>query len=108
MKEVRTGIVGIGFMGSTHFGIYRSLPGVKVAAIADVNPAVRRGDISSVVSNIGGGEASKRLDLSGIEVFEDGFEMIRKCKLDMVDICVPTPFHADLIAAGLDAGLHVF
>lgn len=108
MKEIRIGIAGLGFMGSTHLGIYRTLPGVKVVAIADVNPVKRQGDISSVVSNISGGDNSKPLDLTGIKVYDNAFDMIKSGELDMVDICVPTIYHAELVLAGLEAGLHVF
>ena len=108
MKEIKVGIVGLGFMGSTHFRIHQSMPGVKVVALADIDPVKRRGDISSVVGNIGGGDNSQPLDLTGIEVFDNGFDMIAKADLDMVDICVPTVWHADLIAAGLEKGIHVF
>ena len=108
MKEVKVGIVGLGFMGSTHFRIHSSMPHVKVVALADIDPVKRKGDISSVVGNIGGGDNSKPLDLTGVEVFDNGFEMIEKCDLDMVDICVPTVWHTDLIIAGLEKGIHVF
>ena len=47
MKEVRVGLVGLGFMGSTHFRIHNSMPGVKVVALADIDPVKRQGDISS-------------------------------------------------------------
>ena len=108
MKDIKVGIIGLGFMGSTHFQIYQTIPGVKVVALADVDPMKREGDISSVVSNISGGDNSKPLDLSGIKVFDNAFDMIRSGALDMVDICVPTIFHGELVLAGLEAGLHVF
>ena len=108
MKEVKVGLVGLGFMGSTHFRIHNSMPGVKVVALADIDPVKRTGNISSVVGNIGGGDNSQPLDLTGVQVFDNGFEMIEKCDLDMVDICVPTVWHKDLIIAGLEKGIHVF
>ncbi|MBQ9754595.1 MAG: Gfo/Idh/MocA family oxidoreductase [Lentisphaeria bacterium] len=108
MEELRIGIAGLGFMGSTHLQIYQTIPGVKVTALADVDPVKRKGDISSVINNIGGGDNSKPLDLTGIEVFDNAFDMIKKEIIDVIDICVPTIYHADLVLAGLDAGLHVF
>ena len=53
--KVSVGIIGLGFMGTTHWGVYRGLAHARVAAIADVDPRKRRGDISAVVGNIGGG-----------------------------------------------------
>ena len=34
--------------------------------------------------------------------------MIAKADIDVVDICVPTPFHCDYVIAALNAGKHVF
>ena len=108
MKEIKVGVIGLGFMGSTHFRIHNSMPGVRVTALADIDPVKRTGDISSVVGNIGGGDNSKPLDLTGVEVFDNGFDLIAKADVDMIDICVPTPKHKEYILAALKAGKHVF
>ena len=108
MKTVRVGLVGLGFMGTTHFRIYQELPQVKVTALADVDPDKRRGDIHAVCGNIGGGDNSVPLDLSGVKIYADALEMIASADIDMVDICVPTPDHARYVAAALAAGRHVF
>lgn len=108
MKNVRIGLVGFGFMGTTHWGIYKGMKGAEVVALADVDAAKRRGDVRKVVGNIGGGDNSKPIDLSGVAVYDDAMRMIREADVDVVDICVPTPYHADLIVAALAAGRHVF
>ena len=108
MKTVKIGLIGFGFMGTTHWGVYKGLKGAKVTALADVDPAKRKGDISKVVGNIGGGDNSKPIDLSGVTVYEDAMKLIREADVDIVDICVPTPYHADLAVAALKAGRHVF
>jgi predicted dehydrogenase len=108
MKEVKIGLIGFGFMGTTHFGVYKGIKGARVAALADVDAAKRAGDISKVVGNIGGGDNSKPVDLSGIEVYSSAMELIEKADVDMVDIAVPTPDHAQLVVAALERGLHVF
>ena len=38
---VRVGVIGLGMMGVTHLDVYAKLQGVKVAAIADADPAAR-------------------------------------------------------------------
>lgn len=108
MKEVRVGLVGLGFMGTTHWGIYKGLKNVRIVALADVDAAKRKGDISKVVGNIGGGDNSKPLDLTGVTVYESALAMIANADVDVVDICVPTPDHADIVVAALAAGKHVF
>lgn len=108
MKTVKIGIIGLGFMGSTHWRIYKELKGAQIAALADVDLAKRRGDVSKVVANIGGGDNSQPLDLTGVRVYRTALELIADPEIDIVDICVPTSLHAELICAALAAGKHVF
>ena len=108
MKKVRVGLIGFGFMGTTHWGVYKAMKNAEVVALADVDAAKRRGDVSKVVGNIGGGDNSKPIDLTGVTVYADAMELIAKADVDVIDICVPTPFHADLAIAALKAGKHVF
>ena len=96
-SKVKVGLIGMGFMGTTHWGIYKGMKDVVLTAIADVDAAKRRGDISKVVGNIGGGDNSKPLDLTGVTVYESGFAMLANADVDVVDICVPTPDHAELV-----------
>ena len=108
MKQVRIGIVGLGFMGTTHWGIYKGMKNAKIVALADVDAKKRRGDISAVVGNIGGGDNSKSLDLSGVKVYDSAAALIADPAVDVVDVCTPTPDHADIVCAALAAGKHVF
>lgn len=107
MKEIKIGLIGLGFMGTTHFGIYQALPGVRVAALADIDPMKLSGDISAVSGNIGEGSGSK-LDLTGIACYSDPFRLIAEADVDAVDICVPTPWHRELALAACAAGKHLF
>ena len=108
MKQVRIGIVGLGFMGTTHWVVYKGMKNAKIVAIADVDAKKRRGDVSAVVGNIGGGDNSKPLDLTGVTVYESALALINDADVDVVDVCVPTPDHADIVCAALAAGKHVF
>ena len=108
MKTVKIGIIGFGFMGTTHWGVYKGLKNAKVVALADLDAAKRKGDVSKVVGNIGGGDNSKPIDLTGVAVYDDAMKLIREADVDVVDICVPTSDHAKLAIAALKAGKHVF
>ena len=108
MKQVRIGIIGLGFMGTTHFRIYRANKKCVVAAISDVDIKKRKGDISAVVGNIGNDDNSKPLDFKGVKVYEDAMDLIADPEIDMVDICVPTAYHTKYVVAALKAGKHVF
>ncbi len=108
MSKIRVGLIGLGFMGSTHFRIYEAMENAEIKALADVDEAKRRGDVSKVVGNIGNADNSVPLNLEGVHVYENGFDLINDPEVDVVDICCPTPFHADFIVAALAAGKHVF
>ena len=108
MKKVKIGLIGFGFMGTTHWGVYKGLKNAQVVALADPDPAKRKGDISKVVGNIGGGDNSKPIDLTGVAVYDDPMRLIKEADVDMIDICVPTADHAKLAIAALKAGRHVF
>ncbi|MDD2403797.1 MAG: Gfo/Idh/MocA family oxidoreductase [Victivallaceae bacterium] len=108
MEKVRIGIIGLGFMGTTHFRIYRGLPNAEIIAIADVDADKRRGDITKVSGNIGNEDNTIPLDLNGVKAYDSGLALIEDPNVDVVDICVPTPDHKDLIIAALGKGKHVF
>lgn len=106
MKPVKVGIIGLGFMGTTHFRIHQESPRSQVVAVADVDGAKRSGDISKVIGNIGGG-TNDRLDLGGIKVYEDAYALLADPEVEEVDICLPTYLHRDVAIAALKAGKHV-
>ena len=108
MEQVKVGIIGFGFMGTTHWGVYQGLKNAKVVAVADVDAAKRKGDIFKVVGNIGGGDNSKPLDLSGVKAYADAMDLIADPDVEVVDICVPTTLHTQYILAAFKAGKHVF
>jgi len=106
-EKVKVGIIGFGFMGTTHYNIYRNHPKAQIVAMADIDPRKRNGDISAVCGNISGGDNSKPLDLSGIITYADGMELIRDPEVELVDICVPVYLHKQYALAVIAAGKHV-
>jgi predicted dehydrogenase len=106
-KKVKVGIIGLGFMGTTHLDIYRNNPKAEIVAIADVNADKLKGDISSVVGNISGGDNRRPLDLDGVSLYKDGFELIKDPAVEIVDICVPVFLHKKFATAALEFNKHV-
>jgi predicted dehydrogenase len=90
MKHVRLGIIGLGVMGQAHARslLERKIPGLRLAAVADNDPARR----------------AKFGDLPG---FASDCELIASGLVDAVLIATPHCFHADTGIAALNAGLHV-
>jgi len=101
MKEIA--IVGFGFMGKTHYGAWKKCPGAKVAAVCDSNLAQLT---AKVVGNIKGAADNTALPKS-VKVWSDLDAMLSAGGFDIVDLTLPTPLHAPMVAKALKAGYHV-
>jgi predicted dehydrogenase len=103
---IRIGIVGLGFMGRMHYGVYESLPDAQVIAVSDSNPKRAAGDLSEGWGNVEGAEVTQ-LPMDRIRGTTDWRELIGWDDIDVVDICLPTPAHVEIVTAALAAGKHV-
>ena len=103
---IRVGIIGLGFMGRMHYGVYDKLPDARVVAVSDSDPKRAAGDLSDGWGNVSGAEID-RLPMDRIRGTTDWRELITWNEVDMVDICLPTPAHSEVIGAALSAGKHV-
>lgn len=102
---VRIGIIGIGFMGVTHYKAMAKVKGARVTAICTRNPKKLQGDWRQVQGNFGGSGGVQ--DLSKIARYSDIGELLADEKVDLVDICLPTNMHAQVALDALEAGKHV-
>lgn len=90
MTKVRIGIVGTGYIGNVHGGIYAREERAEVAALFDIIP--ERAEATS--KRIGG-----RVCVSREELFEH---------CDAVLVCAPNKTHTEIAMSALAAGKHVF
>jgi predicted dehydrogenase len=102
---VRVGIAGIGFMGVTHYRAYRRVEGAEVAAIFTRNRRKLQGDWSDVRGNFG--DAGGVEDLGDIRRHADLDALLQDPDLDLVDVCLPSHLHRDVVVRALEAGKHV-
>lgn len=113
---VRIGIVGIGFMGWTHFsGATKftesgKITGSKlkvgaVTAICTRSPEKLIGDWRSIQGNFG--PRGSKLDLTDIGSYDNYREMIKDPDIDLIDICLPNDRHEQVAIDALLAGKHV-
>ena len=101
---IRVGIIGLGMMGGMHYANWGKIDDAEVVAVADIDAKRAAGDLSDGWSNIEGGADS--LDMDRITGTTDPMELIGMDSVDVVDVCVPTPSHAELAVAALKAGKH--
>ncbi len=99
---VRIGIIGIGFMGMTHYEAARKVNGAEVTAISTRNPAKLAGDWTSIQGNFGprGGQ----VDLSSVKTYSDYHDLLADPDIDLVDICLPLDQHERVTLESIAAG----
>ncbi|MDE2798076.1 MAG: Gfo/Idh/MocA family oxidoreductase, partial [Gemmatimonadota bacterium] len=102
---VSIGIIGLGFMGMTHYRGIQNVRGGKVAAICTRSPKKRAGDWRGLGGNFG--EPGGMEDLSGIRTYEKIDDLLSDASIDLVDICLPTSQHCEVAIAAMRAGKHV-
>lgn len=103
---VRIGLIGVGFMGMTHFEGAKALEGGRIAAIATRSEKKLRGDWSDIQGNFGP-RGSSEVDLSDVAKYTDYRQLLADPQIDLVDICLPTDQHEEVTLAALAAGKHV-
>lgn len=102
---INIGVIGLGMMGQMHLAGWNGIKGARLRMVADTDPKRVAGDLSGSWSNLAGGISE--IDLSKVTGTSDPMELIHSDDVDLVDICVPTPFHLDLALAAIKAGKHV-
>jgi predicted dehydrogenase len=103
---VNIGIIGLGFMGLTHIKAYRQIPGARIVAICDAVRLPADGNLTGIAGNIASTDAI-HFDLSVVKGYRDYAPMLTNPEVQLVDICLPTPLHAEVSIAALQAGKHV-
>lgn len=104
---MNVGLIGLGAMGRMHFDCWRKSTAGKLVAISDRDPRKLAGDFGARNFNIGD-QSAEQIDLSIYRLHGAFDQLIADPAVEIVDICLPTPFHAPLSIAALRAGKHVF
>jgi predicted dehydrogenase len=91
MDEVRCGVIGVGGMGQGHVNMIPGIEGVKLTAVADINPET----LAAV---------SGKAEVPGFSI---GESLMDSGLVDMVVIATPHYFHQPLACAAFQRGLHV-
>ncbi|MEZ6234207.1 MAG: Gfo/Idh/MocA family oxidoreductase [Phycisphaerales bacterium] len=107
---LRVGVIGLGFMGSTHVRCYQAATHAGVAcrldAVAD-RDAARLTGTAAVAGNIGTGTPERLFDPRLVRTYSSPPDLIADPAIDAVSICTYTRSHVDLAIAAIHAGKHV-
>ena len=91
MKQTNVGVIGVGSMGYNHVHIYSELENANLVAISDMV----RGTLDKV---------SKEFNTVG---YVDYDNILQIDDIEVVNICVPTVFHHDVVMRAIEAGKNV-
>ena len=89
---IKVGLIGAGKMGISHLAILGAHKDVQVNAVAEKSGLVR-----DVLERYG-----------TFKCYDDHNELLKNCRPDAVIISVPTRFHAPIVRAVMEKGIHVF
>lgn len=103
---IRVGLIGLGGVGRIHFDCWRKCPDAKLVAISARDPKKLAGDWEVQEFNLGE-QTAQKVDLSDLAKYARYEDLIADANVDVVDICLPTPLHAQVVLAALRAGKHV-
>jgi UDP-N-acetylglucosamine 3-dehydrogenase len=92
MADLAIGIIGLGRMGANHFNVWTRVDGAGVVAVADPDPDRLEEAL------IGFPDVARHTDWR---------DLIARADLDAVCVVCPSPMHAEVATAALEAGLHV-
>jgi len=102
----RIGIIGLGMMGRTHYEAYQEIEDARVVAVSDVDPKRAAGDLAGTGGNVIAGGINK-LPMETITGSTNYHDLLGNPEVDVVDICLPTTQHVEVVVAALKSGKHV-
>jgi predicted dehydrogenase len=103
--KVNVAVVGLGFMGVMHIRAYQGTPEARIVAVCDSVRQPINGILAGVKGNIGG---SADIDLGKeVRVYRQLQDVLTDPDVDLVDLCTPTPLHAEQAIAALKANKFV-
>jgi predicted dehydrogenase len=92
MDRLRVAVIGLGWPGQRHIEAYLKQPDVELAAVCDLNPALRE----QTQATTGVRHAFATVD-----------DLLAFDELDAVSVCLPNFLHAPVALAALESGRHV-
>ena len=89
--KLRTGVVGLGFIGSLHARIHHECPNIELVAIADMNEEIGR----------------PMAEKMGVDYYRTHTELLARDDIEAVSLCVPDRMHAGPAVDAAKAGKHI-
>ncbi len=100
--KLKVAIAGFGFMGRTHYGVWRKMRNAQVVCVCDSNLAQIK---CGTKGNLDVADNSELPET--VRIYDSFDAMIASERLDVVDITLPTPLHAPMAIKALARGVNV-
>jgi predicted dehydrogenase len=94
MRELKVGVVGLGWVAGAHIETYKSIAGVTVAGVHDCRPM----DAAQLQARFG----------LPLHFYSDYAALLADPEIDIINICTPNKFHREQCVQAAQAGKHVF
>jgi predicted dehydrogenase len=105
LEPVNVAVIGLGFMGITHLLAYQNHPMAQVTAVCGLTHLPVNGVLRGIAGNI---KTSDAINLGpNVKVVSAIEDVLNDPKIQLVDICTPTPMHPRHVIAALMAGKDV-
>ncbi len=89
MKNIKVGVIGVGYLGRFHAQKYAALEGVSLVGVADINPQQAQ-------------QVAKECSCRSLTDYQELLQTV-----DAVSIVVPTTYHHRVASDCLDAGIDI-
>jgi len=89
-NPVKLGVIGAGLVGQKHAALIKKIPGIRLAAISDINPTTE-----------------KLADELGTEFYADYKDMLNYAALEGVVVATPTNLHTPVGVVCAQHGIHL-
>ena len=93
-KVWRCAVVGTGVVGEWHVRLIPQLPNAKLVAVCDLKPEKAKA-------------ALEKNKLTGVAIYSDLAEMLKKEQIDVVHVCTPSGDHMNPAIMAMEAGKNV-
>lgn len=103
--QMRSGVVGVGFMSWIHYLAYQRSESADMVAFCSRDVDKRSGNWTGIQGNFG--PPGEQIDMSGVTAFETLDQMLEDDTIDLIDICLPPSLHPEAVRKSLQAGKRV-
>jgi len=94
MEKVRVGIVGSQFAAHLHLNNYAKLRGSKMEILGIASKTEKNGQ-----------ETARQFNIPS--VYTDYRKLLERKDIDVIDLCIPTNLHEEMVIASAEAGKHI-